>query len=313
MAASRDNELDFDLGLLSASDLAPVDISACKGNATEVETVLHKTSTHNAQLLFDRLFALEKVSGKSVVKLPEPITKLPRQKPAPAPKVETKWDKYAKDKGIQNKKRDRMVWDEDSKTWKPRWGYKAMTDTDEKNWIIEYKQKDDHTADMFEKRREDKKLRVLKNQKQQVNNKLRGPDGLVPQSADLLPAGAAATLTQGKLKRSEQEGNPKDTRAKGGLGKKRTLEAIKQTQVSTASLGRFDDKMKGEGKRPAPPVKGKKRIGGPNERMDDVARDKSILDRVLGKLPSRGSHSHGIDLEDPAYQVGTNKRKKGRR
>jgi regulator of ribosome biosynthesis len=247
------------------------------------------------------------------VKLPEPITKLPRQKPAPAPKVETKWDKYAKDKGIQNKKRDRMVWDEDSKTWKPRWGYKAMTDTDEKNWIIEYKQKDDHTADMFEKRREDKKLRVLKNQKQQVNNKLRGPDGLVPQSADLLPAGAAATLTQGKLKRSEQEGNPKDTRAKGGLGKKRTMEAIKQTQVSTASLGRFDDKMKGEGKRPAPPVKGKKRIGGPNERMDDVARDKSILDRVLGKLPSRGSHSHGIDLEDPAYQVGTNKRKKGRR
>ena len=32
----------------------------------------------------------------------------------PKPKAMTKWEKYAKVKGIQNKKKSRMIWDEPS-------------------------------------------------------------------------------------------------------------------------------------------------------------------------------------------------------
>ena len=42
--------------------------------------------------------------------------------------VETKWEKFAREKGIQNKKKSRMVWDETRQEWAPRWGYKRAND-----------------------------------------------------------------------------------------------------------------------------------------------------------------------------------------
>ena len=46
--------------------------------------------------------------------------------PIPQPKPETKWAKYAKEKGITTKKRDRMVFDESKQEYAPRWGYKVL-------------------------------------------------------------------------------------------------------------------------------------------------------------------------------------------
>jgi regulator of ribosome biosynthesis len=57
--------------------------------------------------------------------LPKPTTVLPREKPAPKPKEETRWEAFAKEKGIKKRKRERMVWDEEKKEWAPRWGYKV--------------------------------------------------------------------------------------------------------------------------------------------------------------------------------------------
>lgn len=88
----------------------------------------------------------------------------------PKPKAPTRWEQYAKLKGIQNKKKSRMVWDEEAKVrvtpgrirventllvfaykclvltacqiscvsqeWRPRWGYKRAGDTS-KDWAIE--------------------------------------------------------------------------------------------------------------------------------------------------------------------------------
>ena len=50
---------------------------------------------------------------------------LPREKPAPKAKEETRWEAFAKEKGIKKRKRERMVWDEEKKEWAPRWGYKV--------------------------------------------------------------------------------------------------------------------------------------------------------------------------------------------
>ena len=58
--------------------------------------------------------------------LPERKTKIPREKPIPK-KVETKWEKYAKAKGIKKHKKERMVYDKEADEWRPRWGYKVWT------------------------------------------------------------------------------------------------------------------------------------------------------------------------------------------
>ena len=63
-----------------------------------------------------------------VVELPErdyegPFA-CPREKPLPKKKPMTKWEAFAKQKGINaKKKKSRMVWCEVTKSWKPRWGY----------------------------------------------------------------------------------------------------------------------------------------------------------------------------------------------
>jgi regulator of ribosome biosynthesis len=47
-----------------------------------------------------------------VVKLPTPTFVLPREKPLPRPKPLTKWQKYAREKGITRTKKSKLNWDE---------------------------------------------------------------------------------------------------------------------------------------------------------------------------------------------------------
>lgn len=60
-------------------------------------------------------------------------------RPLPPPKKETRWEKFAKEKGIQNRKRARMVWDEAAQEWRPRWGYKSANGGVEDMAIVEVK------------------------------------------------------------------------------------------------------------------------------------------------------------------------------
>ena len=51
-----------------------------------------------AQLLTNQLYSLLGSSkSRGVIKLPEPTTQLPREKPLPKPKPLTRWEKFAKD------------------------------------------------------------------------------------------------------------------------------------------------------------------------------------------------------------------------
>lgn len=75
--------------------------------------------------------------------LPPPTFRLPREKPLPVAKPPTKWEQYAKKKGIKDKKRGegKMVFDEASGEWVPKWGYKGKNKDGEGDWLVEVDEK----------------------------------------------------------------------------------------------------------------------------------------------------------------------------
>lgn len=99
---------------------------------TKREDALYDLARDNVQLLMNRIFRLptEPAPGHigRLALLPEPVTKIPREKPVPKPKKPTKWEEFAKTKGIQKRKRSKMVFEEESGEYKRRYGYKRAGD-----------------------------------------------------------------------------------------------------------------------------------------------------------------------------------------
>ena len=103
------------------------------------------------QLLFNALWSLptEKIEEALCIKIPPSTYQLPREKPAPKPKSLTKWEAYAKLKGIDKKskkakggeegKGGRLVWDDQVREWLPKFGYKKANAEQQKNWMMEIK------------------------------------------------------------------------------------------------------------------------------------------------------------------------------
>ena len=58
--------------------------------------------------------------------LPDPTATIPRDKPLPQEKEQTRWEEFADQKGIKKRKRERMIYDESDGKWKPNWGYKVF-------------------------------------------------------------------------------------------------------------------------------------------------------------------------------------------
>jgi len=70
------------------------------------------------------------VNGR-YVELPAGETPFPRTKPLPpTEKPMTKWEKFAKEKGIKKRKRSKLVYDEQTDEWKRRHGYDRVKDAD---------------------------------------------------------------------------------------------------------------------------------------------------------------------------------------
>ncbi|KAJ9070850.1 Rhodanese- sulfurtransferase [Entomophthora muscae] len=217
------------------------------------------------QLLLNEVFQLPVVGTELgfMASLPKPTTVLPREKPVPKPKPLTRWEKFAKAKGIQNKKRDRMVFDEESGEYRPRYGYKGINQVD-KDWLMEVPENVDPETDMFSKARADKKERVEKNEAQRVRN--------------LKEASGAAAAE----KKADSIMTPKEHAAK--LREERSLRKVDLektavlAQVSTASMGKFDKKIEGETK-----AKGIKRKFESTAAPDLSAEKESNL-KILNKL-----------------------------
>jgi len=209
----------FDLGRLSCFNTTPV---AGKANFSDGKAMAER-ARESVQLLVSRLFALpsEPAECGRLAELPAPTMVLPREKPVPKPKPPTRWEKFAKEKGIQKKKKERMVYDDQAKEWRPNWGYKRANE--DHTPILEAGKGDDGSEDPFEKKLNDKKERIKKQKNQEKRNiEEAGGKHHMPVSA-----------------------NPssKETKAQAKA-------ALALAQKSTASVGKFDKKLKGEKKAP---------------------------------------------------------------
>lgn len=79
---------------------------------------------------------------------------LPRHKPLPTPKPPTKWELFARKKGIgkyskipsvalaDKERRKKLVYDEEKREWVPRWGYKGNNKGDQADWLVEVPEKE---------------------------------------------------------------------------------------------------------------------------------------------------------------------------
>jgi regulator of ribosome biosynthesis len=160
--------VDIDVGNLLAFDPRPIDSLHFKKNPNEHIKEICQIST---QLLINQLFILpvDRVDDVLVAKLPKGVTLIPREKPLPKEKPLTKWEQYAKMKGIKKTKKNRMVYDENTKEWRPTWGYNRKNDTT-KDWLIEIGKNEDPNQDFFAKRTQAKNERVAKNELQRLRN-----------------------------------------------------------------------------------------------------------------------------------------------
>ena len=103
----------------------------------------------------------------------QPTPLLPRRLPLPKPKQPTKWETFAKKKGIgkfssglgsggaalEDRKKN-LVYDEEKGEWVKKWGYKGKAMRDEGEWLVELddkklkKEKDEGKSVRTEPKRE---------------------------------------------------------------------------------------------------------------------------------------------------------------
>jgi regulator of ribosome biosynthesis len=177
----------FDLGNLATFDPNPLDNAKLKSD-TEREEYLSSITRDNVQLLINQILSLPvktttdsqisstgQNSTMTLIQLPEPTTQLPREKAIPKAKAPTKWEQFAAKKGIKPKaKEGKMVYDEASGEWVPKWGYKGKNKDLDNQWLVEVDDKVKNTSDELIdprtlKRAERKKL-IKKNELQHKRN-----------------------------------------------------------------------------------------------------------------------------------------------
>lgn len=177
----------YDLGNLAVFDSNPLENDKLK-NEGEREEYLTSVTRDNVQLLINQILSLPmktttdthgsstgQDSTMTLVQLPDPSTELPREKAIPKAKAPTKWEQFAARKGIQAKpKEGKMVYDEASGEWVPKWGYKGKNKQMDDQWLVEVDEKVKNTPDELVdprtlSRAERKKL-VKKNELQHKRN-----------------------------------------------------------------------------------------------------------------------------------------------
>ena len=250
------DDLEYDLGLLAAFDGAAVDPAAY---AAAREAALDVAAGANAQLLVRALFALprEVVAGVGTVAvLPRRNTRLPRELPPPAPKAPTKWEAFAKTKGIAKRThRERMVFDADAAEgkgeYKPRHGYKRGRDA-AGELVYELKPGDALTTDHLERRELEKKFKVTANQLNRVANAERALSGR-DKRAGLAAPGADRGDGAVPLKRSKKKARLEGGGGGGGGGDDDEATGVRRAPAGIPSIpiaeGRADV-FSGAGKQP---------------------------------------------------------------
>lgn len=257
--------LAFDLGHLLMTDPNLLDSKAFKSNPNEE---MLKLTRDNTQLFINEMWNLEttRVDGFVIAKLPEPTTTLPRAKRVPKTRQPTKWELFAKKKGIQKKKKEKLVYNEEAGEWKPRFGYRSAKNEQEKQqWVVEAKNGED-PEEAFGRKKTQKKERVAKNEFNRLKN--------IARSSGKKVVGKGSSVPPMEILGDAKKHEPKDLERAALLAKS-----------STASLGKFQAAAKNE--KPIKGTGGKKRKFDSNEGNIREEKDKylKLVDEVLKEKP----------------------------
>jgi regulator of ribosome biosynthesis len=326
-------------------------IEITNNNALPVnESVLLAKAAEGTTQLLRELWKLptEKTDLGLLAKLPVTDTKLPRMLPPPPPKQLTKWEQFALQRGIAPKgKRSRKVYDESTGEWKHLTGsLDNKANAGPESWpILEVKKNDDPYQDPWEKLREEKKGRVTKNTESRMRNAERS-GSLEKGTANKMMKNVKKQERQRELMRQKEResglvapvGVPVDMMKGGGdatrqqqqRGKPSTQLALKATQVSTASLGRFDKQIEGEPERQLKKNVKRRKLdptttGNTNKKylQTEVQKSQDILSKVMNGSTkekdrdvkkgryAKGETAYDYDFDD-GLGAGSFKKKKGR-
>ncbi|XP_020285726.1 ribosome biogenesis regulatory protein homolog [Pseudomyrmex gracilis] len=253
-------QLDIDVGTLLASDYDALQMKPLK---EKPNSYLKDLTRDNVQLLINKIWELpiERVDEAVVATLPKPEYVLPRSRTIPKPKPLTKWQQFAKTKGIllKKNKKPKVKWDNELKKWVPTYGYKRAKAEEQKDWLVEVNNKTDPSEDPFSKAKKDKQERQSKNELQRLRNIARSKNVKLPQVG--LPT------QEHFLGRSEE------------LSK-----AVTVARMSTASLGKFQSRLPKE-----KDAKGisklvnvqRKRKAPPLNEEEEKCKNKDLADNIL--------------------------------
>ncbi|XP_046404262.1 ribosome biogenesis regulatory protein homolog [Ischnura elegans] len=259
ISVNKPLDLEYDVGNFITEDKNDLNEKELR---KDTDGYLKQLARDNTQLIINKIWELptEQVEEVFVAKLPASTFVLPREKPVPKPKPLTKWQQYAKEKGIKKKKKDKLVWDEVVQKWVPNYGYKKASAQKEKDWVIEVPQSADPYEDQFSKKEEEKKERVAKNELKRLRNLAASKNIKVPKIG-LLPAE-----------------NPTSTHLNI---------ATHLAKASTASLGKFQPKLPKEKLNSKSPLGPKKRKIDAQSITPKMERSShlTIADSILCKKP----------------------------
>lgn len=140
-------------------DPNPLLVPSPSSQTSALDSALAATARDGAQVLLNQLLTTcpltSTVEDGILLTLPAPSIVLPRFKPLPIPKPPTKWELFARKKGIgkyntklgsgggsaEAERRKKLVYDEEKGEWVPRWGYKGKNKKGEDDWLVEVDEK----------------------------------------------------------------------------------------------------------------------------------------------------------------------------
>ncbi|KAL8681867.1 MAG: hypothetical protein Q9186_002024 [Xanthomendoza sp. 1 TL-2023] len=167
----------FDLGNLLVNDANPLPPNPSPAH-------LSSAARDCAQALINQLLTTCPITSSSDgvhMTLPPPTTPLPREKPLPTEKEKTQWEKFAAKKGIKDKKKEgKLVFDEETQEWVPKWGYKGRNKDGEGDWIVEVDEKKEskgvkgNEVGVGSEGRRERKEKARRNERSQRANERRG-------------------------------------------------------------------------------------------------------------------------------------------
>lgn len=168
---SKPTPYTFDLGSLLCNDSNPLPPS-------HTNTDIDAAARDCAQGLINQLLttcAITSTPDGVSIALPDPNTPLPREKSIPAAKEPTKWELFAKKKGIQAKQREgKKVYNEATGEWENKYGYKGANKSGEDDWLVEVDEKKEsatgEAGNVRKERRDERKERIKRQERRERAN-----------------------------------------------------------------------------------------------------------------------------------------------